>query len=722
MTRPRAATAALAGALLLAVPAQAGVRVEAREQAVPALPTLARAGSPRTLPALRAPFAFHLAGVHWRGRGYVSFRTQALSGRWSAWRPARPEAEDRPDLGREEARRRSGWKLGNPYWVGPSGRLQVRVTGAVTRVRANFVSSPVTGAPAPATRMPARPAVMARAQWGADESLVRAAPSYAARLAFAVVHHTAGARPRTASESAAVVRGILAYHVKSNGWNDIGYNFLVDPFGQVFEGRAGGVSRNVVGAHAQGFNTGSVGVALLGTYQSSSITPAARAALVRLLSWRLDLAHVDPSSRLRWTSGGNPKWPAGTVVSLARVSGHRDVGSTSCPGGALYAELPALARAVAAYAGPKLFDPRVQGSPGGPVRFTARLSEARMWSVTVSDAVGTTVASGRGTGTAVDWTWDASGVSAADRLTYTIGAGTGVRPARGVLGPRSALAVTRLAVAPRLLTPNGDGTGERVRVSVTVSAAATVSLRVRDERGTTVATLASARAVSAGTTLYGWDGRKPDGSPVPDGRYSLLAEAARGSERGTRETSLVVDSTLAALTVAPSAFSPNGDGRRETASVRFRVTRAAEVRARVFAASRAVATLLPRTVLAPAVYALRWDGAAGPGAAPEGRYRVVVAATTELGTRVLSAPLVLDTTAPEVTGLSARRRAGGTLVRFRASEPVRVTLRFGATVVRRSVPAGLVSIWRPLGPNFVGVAAEDAAGNSSRPRRARVRD
>ena len=74
------------------------------------------------------------------------------------------------------------------------------------------------------------------------------------------------------------MRGIEVYHVKGNGWNDIGYNFLVDRYGQVFEGRYGGIDRNVVGAHAEGFNTGSAGVALIGNYQSATPTAAQRRA------------------------------------------------------------------------------------------------------------------------------------------------------------------------------------------------------------------------------------------------------------------------------------------------------------------------------------------------------------------------------------------------------------------------------------------------------------
>src|SRR4029077_1663338 len=104
-------------------------------------------------------------------------------------------------------------------------------------------------------------------------------PSYAPSVQFALVHHTAGTNSYTASQSAAIVRGIELYHVKGNGWNDIGYNLLVDKYGQVFEGRYGGVDRNVIGAHAEGFNTGSVGVAVLGDYGTKQLPAPAKTAL-----------------------------------------------------------------------------------------------------------------------------------------------------------------------------------------------------------------------------------------------------------------------------------------------------------------------------------------------------------------------------------------------------------------------------------------------------------
>ncbi len=203
---------------------------------------------------------------------------------------------------------------------------------------------------------------------------------YAPAVRFAVVHHTAGAsRLDAGAVGGDRARRSSVYHVYSNGWDDIGYNFLVDRFGQIFEGRYGGIDRPVIGAHAEGFNDGSVGVALIGTYSSASPSAAARAALVRLLAWRLDIAHVDPLSRVTFASGGNPEYRAGRRVTLRAISGHRDTGYTTCPGSRAYALLPSIAAAVAKTGLPKLYSPLVEGKPGGLVHFTgAALGAARV--------------------------------------------------------------------------------------------------------------------------------------------------------------------------------------------------------------------------------------------------------------------------------------------------------------------------------------------------------
>src|SRR6185369_16794640 len=196
-------------------------------------------------------------------------------------------------------------------------------------------------------------------------------------------------------------------------------------------GRAGGIDRNVIGAHALGFNTGTVGVALIGNYMSATPTQAEQDALVKLLAWRLDVAHVDPRSQVVDTSAGNAKFRAGKVVTLRAISGHRDTGPSECPGSRAYALLPGLAQRVALIGLPKLYSPTVIGSLGGPIRFQARLSSSLAWTVTVVDKLGKPVATGTGRGSRVDWTWVSTGAKGG--YSWTISA-PGIRVATGTLG------------------------------------------------------------------------------------------------------------------------------------------------------------------------------------------------------------------------------------------------------------------------------------------------
>ena len=366
------------------------------------------------LEARPAP-GFTMLGLHWKGTGTVSFRTRGTDGRWSEWQ--RAVVHELPD----PAEAGSGdWQLGTPVWTGPANAVQYRITGGIRRLRAHFVRS--EAGPGRSLARATRPAILDRAAWGADETIVRAPASYAGRLRLAIVHHTAGSSPATPEESAAVVRGIQAYHVEGNGWNDIGYNFLIDPFGQVFEGRVGGVNRNVIGAHALGFNTGSTGVALLGNFEGAPPTPEARAALVGLLAWRLDVGHVDPLAVVDFVSGG-------TTHTLRGVSGHRDVNSTACPGGVFYPDLDAIATETAGLGLPKLYEPSARIEADGEVRFSGRLSSSLPWTVTVTGASGE-VTEGAGTGVEVDWTWHAAG-SPDGSYGWTMGAGDDVLPATG---------------------------------------------------------------------------------------------------------------------------------------------------------------------------------------------------------------------------------------------------------------------------------------------------
>jgi flagellar hook assembly protein FlgD len=389
---------------------------------------------------------------------------------------------------------------------------------------------------------------------------VRARPRYAARIRLAIVHHTAGRNGYGPDQSAAIVRAIQVYHVKANGWNDIGYNLLVDKYGQVFEGRVGGVDRNVVGAHARGFNSSSVGIALLGSYGDEAVSPEAEAALEAVLAWRLDVAHVDPLATATVVTGGNEKFATGTPVALRAVSGHRDTGLTSCPGNMLYARLSSLAQRVAALGLPKLYDPtalpsrlvRLSDGTYQPILFTARLSVSLPWTVTVAErTTGAVVASSSGSGELVSWTWDGNGldgqpVDPAGRYVATLAAGDGVRPASLTLFVASPLDVTDLTVVPQTLTATGDGSDLAARISFGLSTPARVRVRLENEQGARVVTIVTERRFPSGPAEVTWDARGPSGESVPDGVYQIVVVARRGKQTVSRRVPIVVDRTVAA--------------------------------------------------------------------------------------------------------------------------------------------------------------------------------
>jgi hypothetical protein len=162
----------------------------------------------------------------------------------------------------------------------------------------------------------------------------------------------------------------------------MGYNFLVDRYGQVFEGRSGGVDQPVVGAQAGGFNTPSTGVSMIGDFRSSAPPKVAMNALAKLLAWKLSIHGVPAKGRTTVVSAGGPSTahPAGQKVRLQRISGHRDADLTECPGAALYGRLPALRTQVAklegAISGLSLAAPAVPVPYGSGVALSGRLSPA----------------------------------------------------------------------------------------------------------------------------------------------------------------------------------------------------------------------------------------------------------------------------------------------------------------------------------------------------------
>ncbi len=679
-----------------------------------AAPSVAAAGNVATVELTRvgagsfeaagAVSRFTLAGVHWRGSGSVELRTRSTTGRWSPWRAGAPEAEDGPDVGMLERSAR-GWRIGNAWWTGPSDGIQVRARGSVSRVRAHLVWSPPTLIPWRTPAATVTPTIVPRATWGADESIRRAPPAYAPDLRVAVVHHTAGRNGYSRAEAAAIVKGIQLFHVQGNGWNDIGYNFLVDRFGTIYEGRFGGVDRNVIGAHAQGFNTGSVGVALLGTYGSTAPSQAALDAIARIVSWKLDVAHVDPTGSLTYVSSGSDRYANRVPVTLEAVSGHRDTGFTACPGDNLYARLGAIASAARTLGGPKIFEPRSEPE-GSAIRIRGRLSGSLSWVVRITGPDGAEVARGSGTGSAVDWTWESAG-AAAGAYTWTITAGS-ARPASGTLRAGSGavpLAIAGLSATPAAISPNGDGQADTAVVAYSMSASANVSIAIVDAVGIVASTVVDRVWMRAGEHVV-----TVDGAALPDGAYSVVvtARTAAGAEV-QKVVPLSVNRTLGLVTVAPAEFSPNADGRKDRLALTFALAGAADVRVRIERDGRWVATPVVGS-FDVGTQQIVWDGTRGTGLLRDGAYDAIVEATTPAGTVSFAVPFVSDTAAPRVRVLPGRT------LRIEVSEPSMLTLVVDGRALKRDVKkAGTVRIPWSGEARRVRVVAWDAAGNKSAP-------
>ncbi|MEU9036633.1 N-acetylmuramoyl-L-alanine amidase [Streptomyces sp. NPDC048352] len=299
--------------------------------------TLTSAGAAAVLADDRTPFSMlavtaPAGGPDGPGGAYRVRARQRGSGDWTPW----TEVE-----------------AGEPWWAGPSDAVEVRAGRAGARLPAGLRLDLVdpgprrAGAAEPAAYEGAggpasRPRIVTRARWGATED--PAEPVVYGRDVRAVfVHHTAQSNDYDCADSPAVVRGLQALHQRVNGWKDLGYNYVVDKCGTVFEGRAGGSGRPVTGAHTLGFNTGTLGVAVIGRYSDRQAPPGAVAAVARLAAWALGRYGYDPAGTVTLSASlDNGRFKAGERVTVQRISGHRDVFSTECPGKALHRQLPAV--------------------------------------------------------------------------------------------------------------------------------------------------------------------------------------------------------------------------------------------------------------------------------------------------------------------------------------------------------------------------------------------
>ena len=403
----------------------------------PATFALASPTQPMTVVARQSTSDFRALGLSWRSdSSVISLKAQVqvrYRGTWSGWQEL-----DSSDPGTDasadgaNAPSASGARDGtDPMWVDHGDGIAVRlisVSGGEPRdLRLDLIdpgtssadstvgtSSPAGTAQAAGTQ----PAILLRADWGADESLrLRACPSgpqYTGMPKVAILHHTDTTNNYAPQDVPAIIRSIYAFHVEAEDWCDVGYNFLVDRFGRIWEGRFGGIDKPVLGAHSGGFNTDTFGVGLIGTFTSARPTQPMIDATAQLMAWKLALSYANPVGTATLTARpfSQVRYRAGTNVSFNVISGHRDADQTSCPGNAAYATLPQLRQEVLTDMGAGLVNPAVTVptprtvAANGSVHVVAGMIAAGSWQVLVQDSSGNEVATLSGSGSAIDTTWN----------------------------------------------------------------------------------------------------------------------------------------------------------------------------------------------------------------------------------------------------------------------------------------------------------------------------
>jgi SpoIID/LytB domain protein len=364
-----------------------------------------------TPPTATAPFS--LVAVSWKGPApagtTVQVRVREKDGAWTAWQELELGTEHGPDPGSAEDLAAGGRQGTDPLLTaGGSDGVQVRVDSpggvlpadaSVSLVdpktsEADTLAAETPPATAVAAGDPLKPSIITRAQWGADESLRNGGPVYTGPIKVGFVHHTASTNNYTADTAAAQVRALYAYFTLSLGYSDIAYNFFVDRFGRVYEGRAGGMDQNVLGGHTAGFNQNTFAVSALGNFDvykpTTSEGSAMATAVARLMAWKLALNHADPAATgtlVSNSNAGTSKYGVGETAVVPVISGHRDIGLTACPGQYLESYLPSIRTQTRAFMGTQLVSaavtPSVSPYAAAGVSLTAKATGAVGWKLEV---------------------------------------------------------------------------------------------------------------------------------------------------------------------------------------------------------------------------------------------------------------------------------------------------------------------------------------------------
>jgi flagellar hook assembly protein FlgD len=701
----------------------------------------------------------------------LQVRTSKNGTTWTAWQRAGFE----PVSAAKNGVRRLGESM---FWVGDARFLEYRLTGSTPKATLRFtfintlgdatLGDRVAGALRRATAAVAhfdfgfgaeaqaavpQPTIVTRAQWGADESWRTGTPDYASvRMAF--VHHTVSGNDYTKEQAPALVRAIYYYHAKSEGFRDIGYNFLIDRYGTIYEGRYGGITRGPVGAQVLGFNTGTTGISIIGDFSNVAPPTQAIASLEYLLAWKLDVHHIDPASMVSMVCGVTDKFKAGQTVQLPAISGHRDANFTACPGDKLYAQLPTVRAVVADRGLPKIYgylastsviSPNGDGL-GDSTTVTYAISEAADWTITVTAADGTMVRSFAGNGQFVTQAWDgldANGKPVPDG-TYTITGTATCSATSATPGATATPAVTTVVVdttlpsftgfvvRSQLVNPDGTGAGDRVGISYALSEAGTVQVIVKDAAGAQVRQIQGWTRVTAGAHSVSWDGKvSSNGKLVPaaEGQYTIEADGrdAAGNPCSVSGT-VAVDRTVRVSSAQPLYFSPNGDRWQQTAKVTFVLRRAATVKVSVLRSAKSVASQSLGS-LAVGTHTFVWKGRTAAGKlAAAGSYSVVFTSDSGQATVQAACSSVVDLGRPTITsgsrGLVKRRHPAVTHFRVRDARSAKVhviaVVRTAAGKVLKTIDYGWLAsgsttriayTWTKQGRYTVWFGAIDQGGN-----------
>lgn len=312
-----------------------------------------------------------LVAFSWAGRTDGDLEMRVSDGTtFQPWVPVAGTPNEGPDGGPGEGSATTRTSTG-PIWIGHDAKaVEVRVTGGTLRALQaetmrwdGTLASPGSGT-ATAGAEPADPGIIPRSAWDQGKGWVQnpgcsSAPIVDPTLKMAIVHHTVQANDYGPNDVPMMIKADYDYHVGPQQWCDLAYNFMIDKFGRIWQGRSGDTAVAIEGGHSLGFNRNTVGIALIGQYQpgaspaAATVTSAEQLAVAKLVAWKFGLFGIDPRASTQYAPSTDVSphgvlHKQGVPFTLPTVVGHQDTSSTDCPGANAEVLLPQI-RQEAAY-------------------------------------------------------------------------------------------------------------------------------------------------------------------------------------------------------------------------------------------------------------------------------------------------------------------------------------------------------------------------------------